>query len=122
MQAAQRIQWPGIPGAFYTTHIGADITKDKLPLDFGLNYLRDQTGEGILTNQVFSLNVGRAIKLFKNLSLRIGGSGQFHARYVDASKLVFCSVDNPYSQYYTGGNPKNLLNSRVNFVSFNSGL
>ncbi len=75
VQAAQRIQWPGIPGAFYTTHIGADITKDKLPLNFGLNYLRDQTGEGILTNQVFSLNVGRAIKLFKNLSLRIGASG-----------------------------------------------
>jgi hypothetical protein len=41
---------------------------------------------------------------------------------VDASKLVFCSVDNPYSQYYTGGNPKNSLNSRVNFISFYTGL
>jgi len=122
VQAAHRIQWPGIPGTFYTTYIGADITNDKLPLDFGLNYLRDQAGEGILTTQVFSLNVGRAMKLFKNVALRIGGSAQLHTRYLDASKLVFSSVDDPYNQYIYGNDPNFTLKSRVGYISFNSGI
>lgn len=122
VQAAQRIQWPGIPGSFYTTYFGADITNDKLPLDFGLNYLRDQAGEGLLTTQVFSINVGRAIKLFKNLALRIGGSGQLHTRYVDFSKLIFGSVDDPFNQYIYGSDPNFPFKSRVSFLSFNAGL
>lgn len=101
VQAAQRIQWPNLSGAFYTTHLGADLTKDKLFLDVGVNYLHDRSGEGILVTNSYGLNIARSIRIYKKLSLRLGVSGSMNARNLDVSKLTFGDqIDSRYGFIY----------------------
>lgn len=101
VQAAHRIQWPGIPGTFYTTHIGADLTSDKLPLDVGLNYLRDQAGDRVLVTSSIGINLARSFRIYNNLALRLGISGSFNDRNLDASKLTFGDqIDSRYGFIY----------------------
>jgi type IX secretion system PorP/SprF family membrane protein len=101
VQAAQRIQWPGFSGSFYTTHIGADITNDKLPLDVGVNYLLDNAAEGTLVSTAIGLNLARSFRIHNALALRIGASGALHARRIDVSKLTFGDqIDTRYGFIY----------------------
>lgn len=101
VQAAQRIQWPNLSGAFYTTYLGADLTKDKLFLDVGVNYLHDRSGEGILVTNSYGLNIARSIRIYKKLSLRLGVSGSMNARNLDVSKLTFGDqIDSRYGFIY----------------------
>lgn len=120
VQAAQRVQWPGIPGTFYTTQVAADFTSDNLALDFGLNYIRDQAGEGNLTTQSYILNVGRAFTIYKDLAIRIGASGSFNCRSLDWSKLTFGDqIDSRYGFIY--GTQQVIPNSSIRYINFNVG-
>lgn len=120
VQTAQRVQWPGIPGTFYTTHVAADFTNDNFALDFGLNYFRDQAGEGNLTTQSYILNIGRAITIYKDLAIRIGASGSFNSRSIDWSKLTFGDqIDSRYGFIYE--TQQNMSNSSVRYINFNLG-
>ncbi len=101
VQAAQRIQWPNLSGAFYTTHLGADLTKDKFFLDIGVNYLHDRAAEGILVTNSYGLNVARSLRIYNKLSLRLGVSGSMNARNLDVSKLTFGDqIDTRYGFIY----------------------
>ncbi len=89
LQAAHRIQWPNVSGGFYTTHVGADFAHDKLPLDIGVNFLRDRNRIGTIVTHGFGLSLARSFRIYKNLSLRLGLSGSFNNRSLDVSKLTF---------------------------------
>jgi type IX secretion system PorP/SprF family membrane protein len=120
VQAVQRIQWPGIPGAFYTTVIALDISPEKSPLDFGLIYVRDQAGEATLTTQVIGLNLGRSFTLFRNVSLRIGGASQFNQRNLDTTKLVHAYMVDTSSG--NGTSHSDFESDEVRFLSYNAGF
>ncbi|MEZ5173888.1 MAG: PorP/SprF family type IX secretion system membrane protein, partial [Bacteroidia bacterium] len=120
VQAAQRIQWPEIPGSFYTTHIGADITNDKLPLDFGVNYILDNAGSGTLVSNTIGLNLGRSFRIYEDLALRLGVSGSFNSQNLDVSLLTFGDqIDTRYGFIYE--TQQTIPSPIVRYINFNLG-
>lgn len=121
IQAAQRIQWPSIPGTFYTTNLAADVSFAKLPFDVGTLYSYDNAGNGTLITSNLGISLARSFKIYKSLSIRFGLSASVMSRKLNASLLTFGDqIDSRYGFIYNTS--EIISNPTVHFALLNAGM
>jgi type IX secretion system PorP/SprF family membrane protein len=122
LNAAYMNQWPKIAGNFQTSFLSFDISKEKLPFDFGIYSMYDRAGGGTLNTSQLGLSIARSFKIYKNVSLRLGFSGALVSRALDASKLTFGDqIDSRFGFVYQTSDDIP-FNRRANFINLNAGL
>ena len=121
MQAAQRIQWPSLSSAFYTTNLAADFSFAKLPFDFGTFYTYDNAGNGTLISSNLGISLARSFKIHKELSIRFGVSASIVSKKLDSSLLTFGDqIDSRYGFIYSSNTT--ITNPNVHYALLNAGL
>ncbi len=121
IQAAQRIQWPSIPGSFYTTNIAADFSFAKLPIDLGTFCTYDNAGSGSLISNNIGIGLARSFKIYKSLSIRFGVSASIATKKIDFSKLIFGDqIDSHTGFIYSS--TETISNPIVHYALLNAGL
>jgi type IX secretion system PorP/SprF family membrane protein len=121
IQGAQRIQWPSLPSAYYTTNLVADFSFAKLPVDFGTFYSYDNAGNGSLISSNLGISFARSHKIYKSLSVRWGISASIASRKLDPSLLTFGDqIDSRYGFIYSSNTTISYPN--VHYALLNAGL
>ena len=121
LTAAYRNQWPNMPANYQTSYLSFDISREKLPIDIGFFALNDRAGGGTLKTFQAGISLGRSIKLFNNVSLRLGVSGALLTRVLHPSKLTFGDqIDSRFG--FVVPTSSSVTSKRTNFLNLNAGL
>lgn len=88
IQASQRIQWPSIPGAFYTTYLAADFSSKGDKFGFGISTMYDIAGSNVLTTFSQTLSFAYRLKFNENSALRFGIGLGYNIRTIRWDNLI----------------------------------
>lgn len=109
IQINQRIQWPNIPGSYYTTFVGADFSSKNNKLDIGMYGLYDNAGNGILKTYSQNLTLAHQLPITEKVGFRVGLNMGLISRSLNMSLAILGDpIDPRYGFIYSGnsGNPR----------------
>lgn len=112
-----RNQWPGLPGNFKTINLSWDQPFDFAHGGFGVQYVNDNQGTGIITTQSFMATYSYAARLNDKLRLRVGLQSGIVNRSLDMSKIRFADQLDSFHDVDPNKNP-----SAVSYPSFAPGF
>lgn len=114
-----RNQWPGLPGNFKTINLSWDQPFDFAHGGFGVQYVNDKQGSGIITTQSIMATYSYAAKLNDQFRLRVGLQSGIVNRSLDMSKIRF--ADQLDSVQHVDPN-KTAITQAVSYPSFATGF
>ncbi len=117
-----RMQWPNIDGGYKTFHFSADQYVRFLRGGFGINYINDNEGNGLIVNNRLDVNYAPHYELFKHkLVLQPAISISYFQKRIDWSKLTFGDQIDPQSGFVYNTNEVQRLYSKSG-IDFSAGL
>ena len=84
-----RSQWTGLPGAFKTASIYADLNHSDIRSGFGIMALRDEIGTPKLTTNAFSGFYSYLVPFSSQFNIRFGVQGSYVSKTIGYNRLVF---------------------------------
>jgi type IX secretion system PorP/SprF family membrane protein len=102
-----RIQWPGLPGSYVTTHVAYDHYLHAIRGGLGLSYYHDNAGYGTLfTDQADLIYASHLpVSIGKSwLVIKPGVSAGYRRRKIDTNKLTFGSMIDPRGGFVYSAN------------------
>jgi type IX secretion system PorP/SprF family membrane protein len=123
IQASQRIQWPELPSAYYTTYLAADFSSKGDKFGFGISTMYDNAGSNVLTTFSQTLNFAYRLKFSDNSALRFGLGLGWSSRSIRWEGLIFGDEIDPRFGYVsttpqTGPSRSTVIFGRVNVGVF----
>jgi type IX secretion system PorP/SprF family membrane protein len=117
-----RSQWTGLPGAFNTAAVYADMNYSDLRSGFGVMALHDEIGTPKLTSNEFSGFYSYEVPVTSQFNVRFGLEGTYVNRNIGYSKLIF-------EDQYSGTNVVNSATSdpvagfnKTQYMDFAAGM
>lgn len=92
-----RNQWPSVNNAYVTYSATYDQFLPARNSGFGIGLLRDDAGDGTLTNTKISGVYSYKVQITRDLNLKIGLEGSYVQRRLDFDRLIFADQINPSS-------------------------
>ena len=83
-----RNQWPDFGSTFVTYQVSYDQYISKMKGGFGLNLMRDNIANGIITNTEFDLMYAYRFKASRKLTVQLGTAASFHFFNIDKSIIT----------------------------------
>ncbi len=90
-----RDQWPSIPGTFKTLSFAFDHYLADFNSGIGIQFYRDDAGNGLLINQNFSFLYAYEIYVSDNMMIRPGIQFKYAQDFIDPTKAFLSTQQNP---------------------------
>lgn len=119
ISSINRLQWPGITGAFQTYNLSYDHNVEKVGGGLGLILTHDKAGSGALRYTNISGIYSHRIPVNKFWTIKAGLQFGLTTRDINLNKLIFGS-----QLYNGGGTPTNVLldYQKVSYPDFSTGV
>lgn len=85
----RRSQWPGIPISYTSNYVSFDMFHLKMDAGFGVTFLYETLGEGMLTDYAFTLTYSKKVALNRDWSMAGGLQGGWGMNQLNWDKLQF---------------------------------
>ncbi|MDP1746890.1 MAG: PorP/SprF family type IX secretion system membrane protein [Bacteroidota bacterium] len=117
-----RMQWPNIDGGYKTFYFSADQYVRFLRGGFGINYINDNEGNGLIVNNRLDVNYAPHYELFKHkLVIQPAISIGLFKKTIDWSKMTFGDQIDPQTGFVYNTNAVQHLYSKSG-IDFSAGL
>jgi len=118
-----RNQWPEIENAYVTYNLEYDQFSEKIHGGFGVQFLYDKTGNGILNTGMFGICYAYQLKLSKGWNINFGLKGSFVQKSINWNRTVWGDQIDPtrgiiYSTSQIRGNNANYFDASSGIVAF----
>ncbi len=116
-----RNQWSGLPDAFNTMSLAVEFQSPKLSSGFGMQFMRDVSGDAALTTTSVGFTYAYIVRLTKTMNLHFGVGGNYSSQAIDGSRLIFSDQLHELDGV-VGESNSNIPSEKISYFDLDAGL